>query len=215
MSEDDVASSKNISTRRYYCARKLTSHEGYGLDVRISTVKNYLGFKGQKYNAAAYFAIFEAGIEAVEKRMKDEDKLDGKEGLRAMLATRKAQKKEHNADIVALVESRDVLSQTEFETGCNDIGCHPDEIMDLYHAIKIETTYKPPSTSMTENCELFLKYILADGEIHSSETIHYMAKRIGLVKDESHWDLMRQVASRQNYSSKENPGYWQWKIAPI
>ena len=54
----------------------------------------------------------------------------------------------------------------------------------------------------------WLKYTLADGEEYSAEDIREAAEIEGVVENDMDWSLVKNIASKEGYSSGGKRGYW-------
>lgn len=201
---------QKLVSRKYHCAGKLGDVEATQLDIRVFTTLNLLG--EDKHSSEGYFAIFMAGLEALEERFKAEGGFTPDEINRIDLAKIYREHRQRRADTVLLAETRDKVTPDKFVALCRERDWEPDDLLAEYERIVAETAGK---LSRSKDYEIFLRHTLADGESHPTDTIRKCAERVGLVQGDVDWNLMRQIAAKFGYTNPAKRGYWQWETQKL
>lgn len=161
-------------------------------------IKLWAAYKGSRTDAIN--KVFEAGLEAEEKR----------EDLETPQTT--AIQKKHQDVMQELATQGELefiyehLSRPEFVSFCKENDIDYQKFLKNY-GIKL-----PSVGTKSKIMKDWLKYVLADGDEHAIADIKEKAKIEHIVRDETDWSLMKNVASRAGYSGSGERGCWREKV---
>lgn len=144
--------------------------------------------------------IFEAGLKAMlDKDGELKEKVDASSlAIRRMYKEKMAQARDKE-QLDFIYESSGLDEFVEF---CERNGIDHEKFLITYK------TTMPTTKTKSESMARWLEKILGSGEEYSVEDMRDAAEEDRMVLDDSDWNLMKTVASREGYSKGGKRGYW-------
>jgi len=167
------------------------------LELETQFIKVWAALGTSKTGAINH--IWFAGLKAVSDELGD--KVDGK--TIAIITKLEALRRQADSS------DQELLAELYERMGLADFGefCEAHEI-DYEEFLRTYAIKSPTPATKTQAMLEWLKELLANGEEYEVGDIKAAAEIEGIIRDEQDWSLMKNVASREGYSSAAGRGFW-------